>query len=209
MFEEFSISLNTQWRNILPRESLGGRSPFSILFPTKTPPLHLFKPFGCHATILKPEAALLKKTQPRGLTGTYIGTALPRGQSGYFIWIPSQNVFEQQCTPFSTKFVSRLAVSHHESTIFLLHCHQLTTNCSISVSHYTLSPQHTQVTPVESHSYSSDEDQPLELDTASDDEEPNDDMPAISVEEGKLDTTTSMPSSKYFDEYEFNQQHPD
>jgi len=33
--------------------------------------------------------------------------------------------------------------------------------------------------------------------------------PAISVEEGKLDTTTSMSSSEYFDEYEFNQQHPD
>jgi len=79
----------------------------------------------------------------------------------------------------------------------------------LSVSHYTPSPQHTQVTPVESHSYSSDEDQPLELDTASDDEEPNDDMPAISVEEGKLDTTTSMPSSEYFDKYKFNQQHPD
>jgi len=86
----FSISLNAQQRNILPHESLGGRSPFSILFPTKTPPLHLFKPFGCHATILKPEAALLKKTQPKGLTGIYIGTALPRGQSGYLIWIPSE-----------------------------------------------------------------------------------------------------------------------
>ena len=117
MFEEFSMSLNAQRRNILPHESLGGRSPFSILFPTKTPPLHLFKPFGCHATILKPEAALLKKTQPRGLTGIYIGTALPRGQSGYLIWIPSE---KQQCTPFSTKKFSRLAVSHHESTIFLL-----------------------------------------------------------------------------------------
>ena len=73
------------------------------------------------------------------------------------------------------------------------------------------SPQHTQVTPLESHSYSSDqvEDQPLELDTASDDEEHDADMPAISIEEGNLDTTTSMQSSEYFDEYEFNQQHPD
>jgi len=79
----------------------------------------------------------------------------------------------------------------------------------LCVSHYIPSPEHTQVTPVESHSYSSDEDQPLELDTASDDEEPDDDMPAISVEEGNLDTTTSMPNSEYFDEYEFNQQHLD
>jgi hypothetical protein len=62
-----------------------------------------------------------------------------------------------------------------------------------------------------SHSYSSDDDQPLELDTASagDDEKHDADMPAISVEEENLDTTTSMPSSEYFDEYEFNQQHPD
>jgi len=78
----------------------------------------------------------------------------------------------------------------------------------LSVSHYSPSHQHTQVTPVESHSHSGDEEQ-LELDTASNDEEPNHDMPAISVEEGILDTTTSMPSSEYFDEYEFNQQHPD
>jgi len=56
---------------------------------------------------------------------------------------------------------------------------------------------------------SSDEDQPLELDTASDDEEPDDDTTANSVEEGNLDTTTFMPSSEYFDENEFNQQHPD
>ena len=49
----------------------------------------------------------------------------------------------------------------------------------------------------------------MELDTASDNEEPNYDMPAISVEEELLDTTTSMPSSEYFGEYEFNQQHPD
>jgi len=79
----------------------------------------------------------------------------------------------------------------------------------LSVSHYAPSPQHTQVSPVESHSYSIEEDQLLKLDTASDDKEPDDDMPAISVEEGNLDTTTSMPSSKYFDENEFNQQQPD
>ena len=79
MFEEFSISLNGQRRNFLPHECLGGCSPFSIVFSTKTPLLHLFKPFGCHATILKPEVALLKNMQPRCLTGIYIGTALPRG----------------------------------------------------------------------------------------------------------------------------------
>ena len=46
IFEEFSTYLNAQQRNILPYAALGGCSPFSILFPTKTPPLHLFKPFG-------------------------------------------------------------------------------------------------------------------------------------------------------------------
>jgi len=47
MIEEFNISLNAQRRKILPHACLGGRSPFSILFPTKTPPLHLFKLSGC------------------------------------------------------------------------------------------------------------------------------------------------------------------
>jgi len=212
MFEEFSMSLNAQRRNILPHESLGGRSPFSILFPTKTPPLHLFKPFGCHATILKPEAALFKKTQPRGLTGIYIGTALPRSQCGYLIWIPSQKrittavhaVFDENIFQ-ARRFSPRI----HDLFASLPSTHNKLFDDHLSVSHYTPSPQHTQVTPVESHSYSSDKDQPLELDTASNDEEPNDDMPVISVEEGKLDTTPSKPSSKYFDEYEFNQQHPD
>ena len=79
----------------------------------------------------------------------------------------------------------------------------------LSVSHYAPSPEHTQTTPAESHSYSSDDNHPLKLDTTSDDEEHDADMPAISVEEGKLDTTTSMPSSEYFDEYKFNQHHSD
>jgi len=34
-------------------------------------------------------------------------------------------------------------------------------------------------------------------------------MPAISVEEGNLDTTTAKPSSEYFDEYEFDQHRSD
>jgi len=53
LFEEFS-TLHAQRRNILPRESSGGRLPLGILIPTKTP-LHLFQHFGCHATIHKPE----------------------------------------------------------------------------------------------------------------------------------------------------------
>ena len=42
-----------------------------------------------------------------------------------------------------------------------------------------------------------------------DDEEDDTYIPAISVREGNVDTTTSTLSSKYLDEYEFNQQHPD
>ena len=97
----------------------------------------------------------------------------------------------------------------HDAFASLPSTHNELFDYHLSVSHYTLSPQHAQVTPIESHSYSSDDDQPLELDTASDDEEHDADMPAIPVEEGNLDTTTSMPSSKYFDEYKLNQQHPD
>ena len=144
MFEEFSISLNAQRRNILSHESLGGRSPFSILFPNKTPPLHLFTPFGCHATILEPEAALLKKTQPRGMTGIYIGTALPRSQSGYLIWIPSEKsittavhaVFDEKLSP-GRRFSPRI---HDPFASLPSSWHQLTTNCSmiIYLSHITL-----------------------------------------------------------------------
>jgi len=58
-----------------------------------------------------------------------------------------ENVSQQQYTPFSTKNFSWLAVSHHVSTIFLLHYHPLTTNCTIVIylapsSHYTPRPQH-------------------------------------------------------------------
>jgi len=104
MFEELSISLNAQRRNILPHESLGGRSPFSIPFPTKTPPLHLLKPFGCHATILKPDAAAFSKRRNRGVSLATILELLCLAanlaiSSGYRL----KNVSQQQYTPFSTK----------------------------------------------------------------------------------------------------------
>jgi len=162
--------------------------------------------------MLKPEAALLKKTQPRGLTGIYIGTALLRGQPGYLIWIPSGKrittavhaVFDEIFFP-ARRFSPRI----HNLFASLLSNQNELFDDHLSVSHYTPSPQHTQVTPAESHSCSCDGDQPLELDTTSDDEEHDAYMPAISAEEGNLNTTTSMPSSKYFDEYEFNPQHQD
>ena len=40
-------------RIILPHSALNGKNPFSILYPDRTPPFELFKPFGCAATILK------------------------------------------------------------------------------------------------------------------------------------------------------------
>ena len=44
-----------------------------------------------------------------------------------------KTVSQQQCTLFSTKKYSQLAVSHHVYTMFLLHCHPLTTNCWIVI----------------------------------------------------------------------------
>ena len=122
------------------------RSPFSILFPTKTPPVHLFKPFGCHATILKSKAALLKKTQPRGLTGIYIGTALPRGQSGYLIWIPSEKrittavhpVFDAKNFP-ACRFSPRI----HDLFASLPSTHNELFDDHLSVSHYTVTSTYT------------------------------------------------------------------
>ena len=105
-----------------------------------------------HHPGVKPEAALLKKTQPRGLTGIYIGTALPRGQSGYLIWIPSQKrittavhaVFDEIFFP-ARRFSPRI----HDLFASLPSTHNKLFDDQLSVSHYTPSPQHTQVTPVE------------------------------------------------------------
>jgi len=102
--------------------------------------------------------------------------------------------------------------SHHEFPIILLHCHQLlllhchqlTTNCWIVfyLAHITYH-QSAQVTiDTEPHSFSTDDDQPLELDPTRNDAN----MPNIAVEKGNLDTTTSIPNSEYFDECKFNHQ---
>jgi len=53
-----------------------------------------------------------------------------------------KNVLEQQCTPFSTKKISWLAVSHHKFTIFLLHCHQRTKNCWMIIYLSRITPRH-------------------------------------------------------------------
>jgi len=58
--------------------------------------------------------------------------------SGYHL----ENVSQQQCMPFSKIFFSRLAVSHHESKIFLLHCHQLKCNCSMIIYLSHITPRH-------------------------------------------------------------------
>ena len=87
-FLRYCVSLNAQRHNILPHSALNGKNPFSILYPDRTPPFELFKPFGCAATILKDAKDLRKKTLPRGLSGIYLGTSLPLGQHGYLIWVP-------------------------------------------------------------------------------------------------------------------------
>ena len=85
-FAKWSFILNAQRGNILPHAALNGKTPFSILYPDKTPPLHLFKIFGCKATFLKKDHELRNKTEPRGTDGIYLGTALPLRQTGYLIW---------------------------------------------------------------------------------------------------------------------------
>jgi len=139
-------------------------------------------------------------------------SVLPRGQSGYLIWTPSKKrittavhaVFDDKFFP-ARRFSPRI----HDLFASLPFTHNEWLDRHLSSSHYTPSPQHsTQVPLAEPHSFSPDDDQPLELDPTSDDDEDDADMPTIAVEEGNLDTATSMSSSEYLDEYEFNQQHP-
>jgi hypothetical protein len=93
VFLRYCVSLNAQRYKVLPHSALGGKSPFSILYPHRDPPLELFKPFGCAATLLKDAKDLRKKTMPRGLSGIYVGTSLPLGQHGYLIWVPERRRF--------------------------------------------------------------------------------------------------------------------
>jgi len=78
-----------------------------------------------------------------------------------------------------------------------------------SLSYFPEFKTHRCLLPSKPLSFSPADDQPLELDPTSEDDEDDAEMPTIAVEEGNLDTKTSMPSSEYFDEYEFNHQHPD
>jgi hypothetical protein len=89
------IYLNVERRAHTPRESLGGKTPSEILFPSRQPPLHRFKLFGCHATILKDARALKDKLVivPRGEQGIYVGTAHAYNQSGFLLWMPTRNRF--------------------------------------------------------------------------------------------------------------------
>jgi len=83
----------------------------------------------------------------------------------------------------------------------------------VSNSQHTPSPQQTQVNFAErpscpaplAHSKDHDDDIPAlwGLDLQSDDNGNIFDVPTISVQRQKLDTTTTMPRSKYFDEYKF------
>jgi len=110
-FAKHSFSLNTQRGNYLAHSALAGASPFSVLYPNREPPLDLFKPFGCHATILKLAKSLSNKTVDRGVTGVYLDTALPYGQVGYLLWIPSTKQlvrashvrFDERYFPYRTR----------------------------------------------------------------------------------------------------------
>ncbi len=88
-FAKYSFSLNLQRSNMMPHPALDGKSPHSILFPNKPPPIHLLKPFGCAATFLNQEKSRRNKLIARGTQGIYLGTALPFKQSGYLIYVPA------------------------------------------------------------------------------------------------------------------------
>ena len=100
-FAKYSFSLNLQRSNMMPHPALDGKSPHSILFPNKPPPIHLLKPFGCQATFLNQEKSRRDKLIARGTQGIYLGTALPFKQSGYLIYVPASR---QLVTTAEAKF---------------------------------------------------------------------------------------------------------
>ena len=87
-FRRFCASLNAQRMNFVPRQSLGYKSPASILYPHKTPHFRYFLPFGCHATVLRLHKDLkANKLACRGRDGIYIGTAAPYNMTGFLVYL--------------------------------------------------------------------------------------------------------------------------
>ena len=91
-FRRFCSSLNAQRMNFLPHSALQGRTPASVLYPSKSLPFRYFLPFGCKATVLKGAATRkANKLDPRGRDGVYVGTAAPYGMQGFLVYVFSES----------------------------------------------------------------------------------------------------------------------
>ena len=87
-FRIHALHLNVERRVCTPRLSLGGLSPFEILYPGKTPPFRYFKVFGASGSLLRNEKTRLDKCIPRAEPVLYVGTGLRFGKSGYLVYVP-------------------------------------------------------------------------------------------------------------------------
>ena len=87
-FRRHALHLNVERRVCTPRLSLGGQSPFNVLFPRKTPPFKYFKAFGSSGSLLRSEKTRQDKCIPRAEPVIYIGTGLRFNKSGYLVWVP-------------------------------------------------------------------------------------------------------------------------
>ena len=87
-FRRHALHLNVERRVCTPRVSLGGQSPFNILYPRKTPPFKYFKTFGSSGSLLRSEKTRQDKCIPRAEPVIYIGTGLRFRKSGYLVFVP-------------------------------------------------------------------------------------------------------------------------
>lgn len=86
-FWPFAILSAVHILNRLPSKSITpGTTPYEGWSGRKADLSHL-RPWGCHVTARKVNSDSLPKTQPRGVSGRFIG--YPRDSKGYFIWIPA------------------------------------------------------------------------------------------------------------------------
>jgi hypothetical protein len=222
------VSLNAHRHNVLPHSALNGKSPFSILYPNRDPPLELFKPFGCAATLLKDAKDLRNKTMPSEMSGIYVGTSLPLGQHGYLIWVPERHrfvtathtVFDETYFPARTfqkrvsDFFGTLPATQDADSI-----HASLRGEPPSRSSAPSSPPSTD----QDDAYDSDDELPGLLAESSDSEGENNDHDDVDDDDfvvfNKKSTTpepqiqqekqTRHPTSTYFDEFELNPDLPD
>ena len=88
VFRTHALHLNVERRVCTPRLSLGGQSPFELLYPGRTPPFKYFKVFGSSGSLLRNEKTRLDKCIPRAEPVIYVGTGLRFGKSGFLVYVP-------------------------------------------------------------------------------------------------------------------------